>query len=190
MSLYASFLYADILANSFIKVNSFISNTPNCENWIKTSPIVKYADVFGEHGNSQVSIWSTVTINGHLISDSNNSNRYSLSDDDKMAINHATKYGADIVLAGKQATCFGIAGALTSICKAIKYDAMLPMNISCFHENCFGGHDVFLSTPTIIGKEGIARMLPYSLSQQESEQLELSANIISQATEKIISLIS
>lgn len=149
-----------------------------------------YADVFGEHGNSQVSIWSTVTINGHLISDSNNSNRYSLSDDDKMAINHATKYGADIVLAGKQATCFGIAGALTSICKAIKYDAMLPMNISCLHENCFGVHDVFLSTPTIIGREGIARMLPYSLSQQESEQLELSANIISQATEKIISLIS
>lgn len=148
-----------------------------------------HADVFGEHGNSQVPIWSTATINGHLIDDNTDVSKYSLSDDDRMSIDHTTKYGADIVVAGKQATCFGIAGALTSICKSIKENIMLPLNVSCFHDDCLGVHDVFVSTPTIVGIEGVKQLLPYSLTQKEAEQLEQSVQKTSQATQEVLSLI-
>ena len=151
-----------------------------------------HADVFGEHGSSQVPIWSTATINGHLIDNSTNidCSEYSLSEDDRMSIDHDTIYGADIVLAGKSATCFGIAGALTAICKSIKENIISPLNVSCYHDECYGIRDIFVSTPAIVGKAGINKLLQYSLSSKEEEQLEYSVKRISEATEKMLSIIS
>ncbi|MDR1433197.1 MAG: hypothetical protein LBI61_02545 [Puniceicoccales bacterium] len=137
-----------------------------------------HGDVLGEHGDSQVPIWSSVRIFGQPVEDFAKSNGIEFSECMKSEIAARTKSVPDEIVACKHATYYGIAGVVAKICKAIGDDARVAMNVSTLHENFFEGNSVFLSTPTVVCARGATEILPLKLTALEWKALVRSADVI------------
>jgi L-lactate dehydrogenase len=137
-----------------------------------------HADVLGEHGDSQVPIWSTVTIRGQSIDAFATANGIEFSGETKLFLEERTRHAADEIIEGKDATCYGVAGAVAKICRAIKRNVGIILNVSTLHENFENIGDVFLSTPTLISPKGVAKILPLRVDAKESLSIRHSAGII------------
>lgn len=118
---------------------------------------VKYVTGFslGEHGNSQVAAFSTVTVNSLPLS------HFKSLDEDTIA-KSTNSAGWDIVI-GKGCTEFGIGAACAALIKAIANDekALLPCSVF------LPEHKVYASLPCIIGKNGAEEIIMPSLTANE-----------------------
>lgn len=123
--------------------------------------------ILGEHGDSQVCVWSNGNINGiplqHFLT------QYELSDLAKNAKNKAYS-----IIEYKGATVFGIASCIATYCENIIYDTKQIVPVSCYSEK----YDLCISIPTVLGRNGIERKLMPVLSEQESEQWQKSIALL------------
>ncbi len=117
----------------------------------------------GEHGNSQVPAFSTVTVGGIPLSQI----KESYPNVDFEALGQITvKAGWDIVL-GKGCTEFGIASAAARLIKAILRDEKTVLPCSVMLSGQYGGSGIYASIPCIVGKSGAAPLPEMALTQQE-----------------------
>ncbi|MDR1413656.1 MAG: NAD(P)-binding domain-containing protein [Puniceicoccales bacterium] len=135
-------------------------------------------NVFGEHGDSQVHIWSSARIDGHPVEDFAQMRGIDFSQTIKSEIEERTKFAASDIIRGKQATCYGIAGSIATICRAIKENSHLILNVSTWHKNFENIGNVFLSTPTMVCSRGATKLLPLEINANEREKLLRSAGVI------------
>lgn len=125
----------------------------------------------GEHGDSQMIPFSSLTIGGMPISEYDKSASYS-------EILKATKAtGMDIVI-GKGATEFGIGTVLADLAKAILNDEKRILPVSAQLDGEYGLFGVSAGVPCVIGKNGIERIIELTLTKDENKQLEESAKVI------------
>ncbi|MDR1401415.1 MAG: NAD(P)-binding domain-containing protein [Puniceicoccales bacterium] len=134
--------------------------------------------VLGEHGDSQVPLWSSVKICGNPLREFTQLNGIDFSEKVMAEIEEKTKFAADEIIRGKQATYYGIAGAIAIICRAIGENSHTVLNVSTLHENFEGTGNIFISTPTVICARGATEILPLEISSRERERLIHSANVI------------
>ena len=124
--------------------------------------------VFGEHGDSQFVAWSSVKI----------SQNYSIDDyltqQDKVEIEEKVKKDGFEVSKKQGYTCYGIANALTRITGAIIYDEKVMLPVSSYD----GDNDIYISSLSKIGKDGIEENKLYSFNKKENELYNLSCNVI------------
>jgi len=125
--------------------------------------------VLGEHGDSQVPIWSTAQIDGMPILDFQ-----AMEHDDLEYFAQKTKQKAYDIIKYKGATFFGIAACICRLCEAIVFDQEKIFPVSAFVKD----FDVCLSLPAIIGHGGIKDLTEIVLSEQEKEKLFASAKKI------------
>ena len=134
-----------------------------------------HANVLGEHGDSEVLIWSNAdagTISLETLATEQNK---PLNFETRTKIDDNVRNAAYKIIEGKGATFYGIAGGLTRICQAISTNENAILTVSCFHEEIEGIKDVCLSLPCIINKNGIEKVLYPKLSQEEHLLLRASA---------------
>jgi L-lactate dehydrogenase len=154
------------------------------------------ADVFGEHGNSQVPIWSGVRICGIAVGDFAVAKNIAFTDDARNLIGDRTRHVADGIIRGKGATCYGIAGSVVKICQCIGGSSVInrsgqkignaaetALNVSTLHRNFEGIGDVFLSTATAIDAGGVSRLFPLKIDQSERLAITKSAELIAEKFE-------
>ena len=134
-----------------------------------------HANVLGEHGDSEVLVWSNADIGTLSIEEFAQERHKSLSEEVKGEIDNHVRYAAYKIIEGKGATFYGIAGALARICQAISTNENAVLTVSSFHQNIEGVEDVCLSLPSIVNKTGIEQVFMPSLSDKERELLALSA---------------
>lgn len=89
----------------------------------------------------------------------------------------ARRGGQDIMQA-KGATNYGISAALTRIAMAILRDERAVLTVLTVVPETMGLGQVSLSVPAIIGREGVQRVLPIRLSDEEDRALRRSAHIL------------
>jgi malate/lactate dehydrogenase len=89
----------------------------------------------------------------------------------------AGREGQDIMRA-RGATNYGIGAALTRIAMAILRDERAVLTVSTVIPQVMGLGQVSLSVPAIIGREGVQRVLPIRLSDEEDRALRRSAHIL------------
>jgi L-lactate dehydrogenase len=134
-----------------------------------------HAYIAGEHGDSEIPLWSSATIGSIPLSQWSVEGHGKLTSADKDAIVHNVKDAAYQVIQGKGATNYAIGLAVTNILEAILYDErrVLPVSgrLSGFH----GIHDVCLSLPRIVSRKGIEPPLPIPMTVDEEAGLEASA---------------
>lgn len=138
------------------------------------------AYLLGEHGDSEVPIYSHVNLMGENIKN--------LPEYNKKAVTEAylkTKNAASEVICKKGATYYAIALAISRIVRAILYDEnhVFPVSVSLTGQ--YGLKDVCLSLPTVIGRTGVKRVLEVNLTDEELEKLRKSAQIIRETMETI-----
>jgi malate/lactate dehydrogenase len=90
----------------------------------------------------------------------------------------SARRGSQDIMQAKGATSYGISAALTRIAIAILRDERAALTVSTVIPEAMGLGQVSLSVPAIIGREGVQRVLPIRLSDEEDRTLRRSAHIL------------
>ncbi len=134
--------------------------------------------IIGEHGDTEVPVWSGLNVAGVLPDQSPTGSRWYLSEEEKAEIYQETKGAAYKIIEKKGATYYAIALALARICEAILKDQHSILPVSSYLEGYHGIEGVCLGVPSIVGKNGVEEVIPLPLSEQELAQLRHSAETL------------
>ncbi len=147
-------------------------------NYLKLAPQSIHAYVLGEHGDSEVLIWSSALAGNMLLETYATETGISLNAEIKNHIDSEVRNAAYKIIAGKKATYYGIAAGIVRICKAISYDENAILSVSTYHSEIEGVKDISISMPSVINKNGVNHVLYPELSAAEHNLLHQSAQKI------------
>lgn len=134
--------------------------------------------VVGEHGDSEVLIWSNIDIGGVALSDFIKFRNIEFNEQIKNDIDSNVRNAAYKIIEGKGSTYYGIGAAIARIIEVIGRDNRAILTICTRVKNTAGVDDVTLSLPHLVGGEGDLGALPLKLNKEELILLEKSARII------------
>jgi L-lactate dehydrogenase len=144
-----------------------------------------HAHIAGEHGDSEVPVWSSANIAGMPISDFAASAGMSHDDGALREIFEGTRDAAYKIIERKGATYYAVAAGLVRIVEAILRDQRTVLSVSSLISDYYGIDDVYLSLPTVVGRHGVERTLPLGLSAEEASGLRRSAGLLRETIEAI-----
>lgn len=142
-----------------------------------------HAYIAGEHGDSEIPLWSSASIGNIPLRDWTRPGR--LTDKERIAIFESVRTSADRVIAGKGATNYAIGLAVSSILQAILWDEGRVLPVSSLLNDYRGLNDVCLSVPSIVNRRGVDSILPVPLSEEEEGGLRMSADAIRQVVRSL-----
>ena len=137
-----------------------------------------HAYIAGEHGDSEIPLWSSATIGSIPLSQWAVHAHGRLTAADKDAIMHNVKDAAYQVIQGKGATNYAIGLAVTNVLEALLHDEQRVLPLSGLLHGFRGLEDVCLSLPRIVGRKGIEAPLPIPMTVDEEAGLHDSADRI------------
>jgi L-lactate dehydrogenase len=135
-----------------------------------------HAHIIGEHGDSELPVWSHTNVAGSEIE---------LNEEDRNYIFRNTRDAAYRIIEAKGATYYAIALALDRICTAILKNEASVLNVSTLLKNYHGINDVYLGVPSIVDRSGVREVLQFNIKQDEQELLRKSANKIKELIRSI-----
>lgn len=157
---------------------------------LSVSPKSVHANVLGEHGDSEVLIWSSAVAGSIQIEELATQIGKPFTPALKTEIDDQVRNAAYSIIEGKGATAYGIAGALSRICLAISSNEHAALNVSAFHEEIEGARNICMAYPCLVGKRGIIGKLSPRFSAKEHIDLSLSAKKIEELTLQAISCLN
>ncbi|GAB6058003.1 L-lactate dehydrogenase [Desulfonatronum parangueonense] len=140
--------------------------------------------VIGEHGDSEVPVWSRVNIAGIPLDDYCESCGKSI-EARKKAIENDVRTAAYDVIERKQATYYAIGLAMIRITEAIVMNQHSVLTVGTLMQGEYGIKDVCLSLPSIVGAQGVDRVLANPLAESELNALLESARILREGLDSI-----
>ncbi|MCJ8499023.1 L-lactate dehydrogenase [Desulfatitalea alkaliphila] len=144
-----------------------------------------HAYVLGEHGDSEVLIWSSAHVGGVSLVDFAAQSKKGIEKDVKSRIDRAVRGAAHHIIEGKGATYYGIGAGVARIAKAIRGDERAVLTVSTLTPEIEGIGNVALSIPRVVGAEGVLMDLCPVLSDEEHAALHNSATILKKAAADI-----
>jgi L-lactate dehydrogenase len=137
-----------------------------------------HAYIIGEHGDSEVPVWSLANVAGMRLPSFCAENGIPLSPDTMERIFRQTRDAAYEIISRKGATYYAVAAGLMRITEAILRDQNTVLSISSLVTDYYGIDDVCLSLPTVVSRRGIERVLRLDLSPQEARGVRKSAEVL------------
>ncbi|GIO83098.1 L-lactate dehydrogenase [Paenibacillus faecis] len=135
-----------------------------------------HAHIVGEHGDSEVPLWSLANVAGIDLE---------FSDEDREEIFNSTKNAAYEIINAKGATSYAIALALDRIIVSILQNEGSVLNVSTLLQDYNGVSDVYLGVPSIVDRTGVREVLDLKLTGQELEKFQASANKLKSEISKL-----
>ncbi|MGZ6314917.1 MAG: L-lactate dehydrogenase [Candidatus Limnocylindrales bacterium] len=139
-----------------------------------------HAYIIGEHGDSEVPVWSLANVAGMRLPTFCAENGIPLSAETMERIFSQTRDAAYEIISRKGATYYAVAAGLMRITEAILRDQNTVLSISSLVEDYYGVDDVCLSLPTVVSRRGIERVLRLELSPIEARGVRKSADVLRQ----------
>lgn len=138
------------------------------------------ASIIGEHGDSELAVWSRASIAGMKLTEFCEATNQKFDKDELHKIFEHTRDAAQNIIKRKGYTAYGIAAALTRIVQAIlrNEDSLLTVSIV---GDYYGEKDVPLSVPTKVGRDGAHHIMDLFLDEKETEEVKYSAEKIKSA---------
>src|SRR6266851_3653391 len=137
------------------------------------SPASVDAMVLGEHGTSQVYLWSTAQVGGVRVLDAL-AQRDLPIEDVRRSIEREVRYANISIIEGNDASQYGIAMVSARIAEIVLRDEQAVIPIGA-HNPLYG---VTLSFPSVVGRQGAVRILEPAMSADEREALVRSADML------------
>lgn len=147
---------------------------------LSVDPKSLHAYIIGEHGDSEVPLWSRV-----MIGNTSLDKFKKIDKKEKEDLFGRAKNAAYAIIAGKQATYYAISAGVTYLVEAILFDKKTVFTVSHTVDGKFGIKDVCLSLPMVVGEKGILRKIDIQASSKEKKLLKLSANKLKKAERDI-----
>lgn len=136
---------------------------------LRVSPASVDALVVGEHGTSQVFLWSSARVGGgaieQLLVAAGDRQRF------RDEIEQEVRYANINIIEGIGASQYGIGMVCARIAEIILNDERTVIPIGSYREI----YSVTLSLPTVVGRNGVEKVLEPEMSDEEQEKLSASA---------------
>ena len=129
-----------------------------------------HAYVIGEHGDSEVLLWSQVRMAGTSLELFCAHCAFGCAPLDKTKITEAVKNSAYHIIEAKGSTNYGVALAVTKIIEAVIRDEHSVLTVSMMLSGEYGVSECCLSVPCIVDKKGVSRIVEAELDQTERER--------------------
>jgi L-lactate dehydrogenase len=139
-----------------------------------------HAYVIGEHGDSEVPVWSLANIAGMRLPVYCDQNHMHCVDEDLKDIFNQTRDAAYEIIKRKGATYYAIGSGLLRIVEAILRDQSTVLSVSSYIQDYYDIHGMFFSLPCIVDRGGVERVLRLELAADEILGLRNSSNILRQ----------
>jgi len=154
-------------------------------NHLSVSPRSIHAYVLGEHGDSEVLVWSSAKVSVLSIFDFAEQKGCSITGSVKNEIDREVRFTAYRIIEGKGATYYGIGAGVARIALAVREDEHCVLTVSSLNQDIEEFKGISLSLPRVVGKEGIIETLKPALSEEETSALKKSAGILKEAAAKL-----
>lgn len=144
-----------------------------------------HANIIGEHGDSEVPVWSLANIAGMHLQNFCALNNLDCQDKVLEEIFQQTRDAAYHIIERKGATYYAIATGLTRITEAILRDQNTVLSVSSLIDNYYGLNDLCFSLPSVVDAGGVERILRLELDETELAGLKRSAAVLRDTIHKI-----
>lgn len=137
--------------------------------------------VVGEHGDSEVILWSSATVAGMPIHEFCAARNIEWSDAIREKISHNVRRAAYHIIQGKGATYYGIGAVLANITERILRDQRAILTVS----ETIKEYGVALSLPRLVGGSGVLGNIGLSMNDEEKKLLQSSAEVLKSALSSV-----
>jgi L-lactate dehydrogenase len=144
-----------------------------------------HAYVAGEHGDSELPLWSSASIGSVPLLRWNVPGRPALDAAARAEIVRRVVGAAEEIIRGKGATNYAVGLAAARIIEAVLYDERQVLPVSSLLDGFAGISDVCLSVPSVIDRAGVDTVLPVPLSDEEAAGLRRSAAAVRDVVRKL-----
>ncbi|NLF73316.1 MAG: L-lactate dehydrogenase [Candidatus Anammoximicrobium sp.] len=151
---------------------------------IGVAPHSIHAYVVGEHGDSEVLVWSSAKVGGVPVEEFADQVGHPITAEVKRQIDDGVRRAAYRIIEGKGATYHGIGAGIAMLLRVLRGDTRSVLTVSAPTE--FGDlGPVSVSLPRVIGAEGIVATLEPVLNAEENAAIRRSVQILQQAAATI-----
>ncbi|MDK2980540.1 MAG: L-lactate dehydrogenase [Chloroflexota bacterium] len=144
-----------------------------------------HAFIVGEHGDSEVAIWSSANIAGIPLTDFCQQIGCDIDAKDREQMAKDVRNAAYEIIKRKGATFYAVGVGLARIVESILRDQHSVLSISNLVPGYYGIEDVYLSLPAILGESGVEKILKLNLDEKETAELQHSASVMHEFIEKL-----
>jgi L-lactate dehydrogenase len=144
-----------------------------------------HAYIVGEHGDSELALWSLANIAGVRIKDFQSAGGVGYDEAALQTIFERTRDAAYAIIERKGATYYAIGLGLLTIVEAILRDQHTVLTVSSLMTGQYGVDNICTSLPTIVGAGGIEEVLNLSLSPDEEDAFRRSADTLKQRLQQL-----
>lgn len=144
-----------------------------------------HAYIAGEHGDSEVPLWSSATIGGVPMLDWTPLEGHEpLTAQVREDIHQEVKNAAYRIIDGKGATNYAIAMSAVDIVESILQDSNRILPVSSLLDDFHGISDVCMSVPSVLNRKGVNTRINTPLSDDELAALKRSAETLRETAHK------
>jgi L-lactate dehydrogenase len=147
---------------------------------LKVNPMYVEAQVVGEHGTSQVFLWSSARVGGKRISELLDQSGQSL-DEFRQSVEQDVRFANITIIEGTGASQLGIGMVTARIAEAILRDEHAVIPIGSYNPQ----YEITISLPSVLGRQGVSQILEPEMSEEERQRFHRSADILRNAVGRI-----
>ena len=149
---------------------------------LKVNPMYVEAQVVGEHGTSQVFLWSSARVGGKRIAELLDQSGQSL-DAFRRSVEQDVRFANITIIEGTGASQLGIGMVTARIAEAILRDEHAVIPIGSYNPQ----YEVTISLPSVLGHEGVSQILEPEMSEEERQGFQRSVGVLRNAVTQIAS---
>ncbi|MGG1677411.1 L-lactate dehydrogenase [Neobacillus sp. NRS-1170] len=143
-----------------------------------------HAYIIGEHGDTELPVWSHADIAGTSISEwTKNKEGFNQEEIDKIFLN--VRDAAYHIIERKGATYYGIAMGLVRLTKAILQNENSVLTVSAYLDGEYGQKDIYIGVPAVVNRNGIRQIVQLDLNDDEKEKFTHSVNVLKKTMEPV-----
>ena len=152
---------------------------------LQVDPRDVHAYIIGEHGDSELAVWSGAQVAGIHINHFCELRGHFKHQEAMERLAQEVRDSAYEIIDRKGATYYGVAVAVKRIATAIVKNEHAVLPVSSLMKGEFGLEDICLSIPTVIGKDGVEMVVDIYLNNEENEKLQESAKALKEVLDSL-----
>ncbi len=140
-----------------------------------------HAFIIGEHGDSELAVWSEANVSGLALEDFCRIRGRELDRENMDMLYQEVRNSAYEIIRRKGVTCYGIAMAVGRIAQCIVKNEHAVLPVSVVPNGQYGLSGLALSIPSVVGQNGLEDILEIPLSSSEKQELDRSVRQMEEA---------
>lgn len=147
---------------------------------LKLAPTQVKATILGEHGDSMIPVWSSASVNGLPLT-----GLPACTPAFQNAVFERTKGSGAEVIKKKGGAGWAVAMSIRDVIHAIVLNKRCLLPVSSLQQGRYDIHDICLSVPTVLGREGVVEQVEIKLWPKEMMGLQQSARALKETLAKV-----